>query len=50
MRDTAKSWWYGGRFEPEDIGVDTINDGIAKLVRRRTLRKAGFAKSQNKRY
>lgn len=40
--------WYGGRFEPNDIGVDTINDRIAKLARRRTLGKAGFAKSQNK--
>ena len=23
--------WYGGRFEPNDIGVDTINERIAKL-------------------
>ncbi len=40
--------WYGGRFEPEDISVATINERLAKLARRRTLGKAGFAKSQNK--
>ena len=40
--------WYGGRFEPNDIGVDTINERIAKLARRRTLGKAGFAKSRTK--
>ncbi len=42
--------WYGGRFEPGDIGVDTINERMAKLARRRALGKAGFAKSQNKRH
>ena len=42
--------WYGGRFEPDNIGVDTINDRIAKLARRRTLGKAGYAKSQNNRH
>lgn len=42
--------WYGGRFEPNDIGVETINERIAKLARHRTLGKAGFAKSQNKRH
>lgn len=42
--------WYGGRFEPDDIGLDTINDRMAKLARRRTLGKAGFAKSHNKRH
>lgn len=40
--------WYGGRFEPEDISVAKINERLAKLARRRTLGKAGFAKSQNK--
>lgn len=40
--------WYGGLFKPEDISVDTINERMAKLARRRTLGKAGFAKSQNK--
>ena len=40
--------WYGGRFEPNDIGVDTINERIAKLARRRTLGKADFAKSRTK--
>ena len=42
--------WDGGRFEPNDIGVDTITERIAKLARRRTLGKAGFAKSQNSRH
>lgn len=42
--------WYGGRFEPDDIAVETINERMAKLARRRTLGKAGFAKSQNKRH
>jgi hypothetical protein len=37
--------WYGGRFDPDDIGIDIINDRVAKLARRRTLGKAGFAKS-----
>lgn len=40
--------WYGGPFKPEDISVATINERLAKLARRRTLGKAGFAKSQNK--
>lgn len=42
--------WYGSRFEPDDIDVDTINERMAKLARRRTLGKASFAKSQNKRH
>jgi hypothetical protein len=42
--------WYGGRFEPDNIGVDTINDRVAKIARRRTLGKAGYAKSQNNRH
>ncbi|WP_272870967.1 plasmid pRiA4b ORF-3 family protein [Agrobacterium tumefaciens] len=39
--------WYGRPFEPEDISVATISEKLAKLARRRTLGKAGFAKSQN---
>jgi hypothetical protein len=42
--------WYGGRFDPDDIGIDLINDRVAKLARRRTLGKAGFAKSQNRQH
>jgi hypothetical protein len=42
--------WYGGRFEPSDISIDSINERIDKLVRRRMLGKAAFAKSQNKRH
>lgn len=42
--------WYGGRFEPNDIGIDAINERMTKLARRRTLGKAAFAKSQNKRH
>ena len=42
--------WYGGLFDPLDIGTDTIRERIAKLARRRRLGKAGFAKSQNKRH
>lgn len=42
--------WYGRRFDPLDIGADVIKQRVAKLARRRTLGKAGFAKSQNKRH
>lgn len=42
--------WYGGRFDPNDISVDLIQERIAKLARRRTLGKAGFARSQNNRH
>lgn len=42
--------WYRGRFDPSDIGTDMIRERIAKLARRRTLGKAAFAKSQNKRH
>lgn len=42
--------WYGGRFDPNDISVDRIQELIAKLARRRTLGKASFARSQNKRH
>lgn len=42
--------WYRGRFDPSDIGVDLIRERIAKLARRRTLGKAGFATRQNKRH
>jgi hypothetical protein len=42
--------WYGGPFDPSDIGTNIIRERIAKLARRRTLGKAAFAKSQNKRH
>lgn len=42
--------WYGGRFGRDDIGVDTINDRIAKLALRGTFGKAGSAKRQNNRH
>lgn len=42
--------WYGGRFDPSDIATDMIRERIAKLARRRTLGKAGFARSQNKQH
>jgi hypothetical protein len=40
--------WYGGHFDPEDIGRDILIRRGAKLARRRTLGKAGFAKSRNR--
>ncbi|WP_158032207.1 hypothetical protein [Rhizobium rhizosphaerae] len=40
----------GGRFELDDIAVDTINERISKPARRRTPGKAGFAKSHNSRH
>ncbi len=42
--------WYGSRFDTNDISVDLINQRIVQLARRRTLGKAGFAKSQNKQH
>jgi hypothetical protein len=42
--------WYGGHFDPTDISIDIIQDQVAKLARRRTLGKAGFAKSQNQQH
>ncbi|QND24489.1 plasmid pRiA4b ORF-3 family protein (plasmid) [Rhizobium leguminosarum bv. viciae] len=42
--------WYGGRFDPVDISVDIVQDRVARLARRRTLAKAGFAKSQNQQH
>ncbi|WP_245310391.1 plasmid pRiA4b ORF-3 family protein [Rhizobium laguerreae] len=42
--------WYGGRFDPVDISVDIVQDRVARLARRRTLGKAGFAKSQNQQH
>ena len=38
--------WYGRNFDPDDIDLLTINARIGKLVRRRTLGKAGYAKSK----
>ncbi len=33
-------------FDPEDIDLPTINARVGKLARRRTLGKAGYAKSK----
>ena len=40
--------WYGGRFDPKDIGLNAIEQRIGKLARRRALGKTGFAKSQKR--
>ncbi|MBB3319042.1 MULTISPECIES: plasmid pRiA4b ORF-3 family protein [unclassified Rhizobium] len=42
--------WYGGDFDPKDISIDRVQDQIGKLARRRTLGKAGFAKSKNRQH
>ncbi|NTF91458.1 plasmid pRiA4b ORF-3 family protein [Agrobacterium rhizogenes] len=42
--------WYGGRFDAADISIDVVQERIAKLARRRTLGKAGFAKSQKQQH
>lgn len=42
--------WYGGRFDPEDLSADIVQDRVAKIARRRTLGKTGFAKSQNQQH
>lgn len=39
--------WHGGPFDPDDIRRDEILKCVQKLARRRTLGKAGFAKSRN---
>lgn len=39
--------WHGGPFEPHDIPRNDIIKRVRKLARRRTLGKAGFAKSRN---
>ncbi len=43
-----KRWmtWYGRVFDPEDIDLPTIDARIRGLARRRTLGKAGYAKSR----
>jgi hypothetical protein len=38
--------WYGRAFHPNDIELPTINARIGKLAKRRTLGKAGYAKSR----
>jgi hypothetical protein len=38
--------WYGGVFDPDDIGLQTISARIGKLARRRILGKAGHAKGR----
>jgi Plasmid pRiA4b ORF-3-like protein len=40
--------WYGRVFDPDDIGLSDINARIAKLARRRTVRKTATAKSKGK--
>lgn len=38
--------WYGRPFDPADIDLATITTRMGKLARRRTLGKAGYAKSK----
>jgi hypothetical protein len=38
--------WYGGPFDPKEMDLPTITTRIGKLARRRTLGKAGYAKSR----
>ena len=38
--------WYGRVFDPDDIDLPTINAGLDKSARRRTLRKARDAKGK----
>ena len=38
--------WYGGSFDPNDLNLTVIGDRIGKLVKRRALGKAGYAKSR----
>lgn len=37
--------WYGGPYNPDDIGAAEIVAGLAKLAQRRTLGKAAYLKS-----
>jgi hypothetical protein len=38
--------WYGGSFDPDDLNLPAISNRIGKLARRRSLGKAGYAKSR----
>lgn len=40
--------WYGRLFEPDDMGLSTINERLTKLARRRAQGKAAFEKSRNR--
>ena len=40
--------WCGGPFDPGAVDLETIQAKMSKLARRRTLGKAGFAKSQGR--
>lgn len=40
--------WYGRLFELDDIGLNTINERLAKLARRRAQGKVAFEKSRNR--
>ncbi|WP_246691727.1 plasmid pRiA4b ORF-3 family protein [Methylobacterium sp. WL12] len=39
--------WYGGPFDPDELDRETIEAGMAKLARRRTIGQAAFAKSRS---
>lgn len=39
--------WYGKPFDPLDIGIDDITARMERLVRRRLVGKASYAKSRN---
>ena len=38
--------WYGGPYDPEDLGQAEIEARIGKLARRRLLGRAAYLKSQ----
>jgi hypothetical protein len=38
--------WYGGPYDPEDVGQADIEARICKLARRRLLGRAAYLKSQ----
>lgn len=40
--------WYGRFFGPDDIGLATINQRLAKFARRRAVGKAAFEESRNR--
>lgn len=42
--------WYGGPYDPDDIGEAEIVVGVAKLARRRTLGKAAYLKSAGRQH
>lgn len=42
--------WYGGPYDPDDIGEAEIRAALAKLARRRTLGRAACLKSVGPRH